>query len=276
MHPLFTGKLQIEHVEVAIANLPSHLEGIRVVQLTDLHYDGWRLSEALLEEAIAATNAANPHLIVLTGDYVSQDPTPAYPLSLRLKNLKSQAGIFAILGNHDYYYPHSKSVVTQALTQVGIQVLSNEIVYPLGPELALIGLPDLWSGEFQPDSIFPFLDFQIPRIVLSHNPDTAELLQNWRIDLQLSGHTHGGQIVFPWGQPLPAYLNTLRRKIPDFLTPFIPYKSCHKVFQHWEWRAGFHPIGQNFLYVNRGLGTYFPGRFNCPPEVSVITLVKKN
>ncbi|MEM1370562.1 MAG: metallophosphoesterase, partial [Cyanobacteria bacterium P01_H01_bin.15] len=111
------------------------------------------------------------------------------------------------------------------------------------------------------------------RIVLSHNPDTARPLQKFRVDLQLSGHTHGGQIHIPgWGAG-PHILQQWRKQLPmqwKFLVPFR--RECAKVVRHWEWAQGWHQIGQNQLYVNRGLGTYFPGRWFCPPELTVITL----
>ncbi|ERT05728.1 calcineurin-like phosphoesterase family protein [Lyngbya aestuarii BL J] len=273
MHRLLTGSLRVEYLTLAIANLPASLDGIRLVQLSDLHYDGMRLSDRLLAEAIAETNHAKPDLIFLTGDYVTDDPKPIHRLVWHLKLLRSQAGIYAVLGNHDYHYPDSQGMITEAFTKIGIQVLSNQVVYPLGYQLAVIGLPDIYSGQFNPESVMDLVDQMTPRIVLSHSPDTAELLKKWRIDLQLSGHTHGGQIVLPGIGPLPGWMQEVQRQLPQSLKFLVPLKSgCKKVFKHWEWASGLHSVGANFLYVNRGLGTYPPGRFNCPPEVTVITL----
>ncbi|WP_413163426.1 metallophosphoesterase [Capilliphycus salinus ALCB114379] len=273
MDRLFTGSLQVEYLTLAIANLPASLDGIRLVQLSDLHYDGFKLSDRLLAEAIAETNQADPHLILLTGDYVTDDPKPIHRLVWHLKLLRSRAGIYAVLGNHDYYYPYSQGIVTEALTKIGIQVLSNQVVYPLGTELAIVGLPDIYSGHFNPNSVMDSVAQMIPRIVLSHSPDTAELLKKWRVDLQLSGHTHGGQIVLPGVGPLPGWMREVQSQLPPSLRFLVPLKSnCKKMFKHWEWASGLHQVGSNLLYVNRGLGTYPPGRFNCPPEVTIITL----
>ena len=116
---------------IAIAELPQSLVGKKLVQLSDFHYDGLRLSEEMLEKAIALTNEAKPDLILLTGDYVTDDPAPIHQLILRLKHLQSRSGIYAVLGNHDIHYQNAKTEVTDALTSIGIHVLWNEIAYPL-------------------------------------------------------------------------------------------------------------------------------------------------
>jgi uncharacterized protein len=275
MHSLLTGPLTTERLTLTIADLAPALAGTVIVQLSDFHYDGLRLSDQLLDQVIDTVKDLQPDLITLTGDFITKDPSPIYELTRRLKPLSSRYPTFAILGNHDLYpVAGARETVTLALQAVDIPVLWNQIVYPLGANLALVGLADLWSDEFTPDSVFSQINPAIPRVVLSHNPDSAEALMPWRIDLQLSGHTHGGQIVFPgWGNA-PQLWDHLRRLIPAEWRKDIPYLSeeCFKIVSHWEWSMGLHSVGNNRLYVNRGLGTYLPGRFLCPPEISVITL----
>ncbi len=275
MHRILSGALSSEKLTVAIANLPMSLQGTKLVQLSDLHYDGLRLSEKMLEQAISVANEAEPDLIVLTGDYVTDDPAPIHQLVLRLKHLQSRSGIYAVLGNHDLYHRTSKAEITQALTSIGIHVLWNQIAYPLGQRLPIVGLADYWSKEFDLKPVMSRLDAATPRIVLSHNPDTAQLLKKWRVDLQLSGHTHGGQIMLPGIGPVVTLYKNFRRKLSKSARRQIPFmqKDCAKVVRHWEWAQGYHQVGTNQLYVNRGLGTYLPGRLFCPPEVTIITLI---
>lgn len=274
MHKLLSGSLSIERLTVEISDLPQPLQDTTLVQLSDFHYDGLRLSEQLLAETIAASNEIQPDLVVLTGDYVTDDPAPIYALAQHLKHLQSRCGTYAVLGNHDIYFPNAKAEVTKALTQAGIQVLWNQIDYPLGEALPIVGLADFWSREFKPATVMDQLAPTLPRLVLSHNPDSAIQLKNWRVDLQLSGHTHGGQIVIPGFGAIPSLYQAVRRYVPAKVRPWVPYmrEDCYRVVKHWEWAQGFHTIGSNQLYVNRGLGTYLPGRFFCPPEITVITL----
>ncbi|MBW4644947.1 MAG: metallophosphoesterase [Goleter apudmare HA4340-LM2] len=273
MHWLLSGPLSTQKLTVKIADLPAHLQGQKLVQMSDFHYDGLRLSEDMLEQAIAVSNQANPDLVLLTGDYVTTSPEPIHKLALRLQHLQSRAGIYAILGNHDIRYKHSKAEITTAFNKIGVHVLWNEIAYPLGKELPLVGLADFYSPAFNPAPVMNQLDPTTPRIVLSHNPDTAEILQTWRVDLQLSGHTHGGQIVIPGIGPAAFYYRKIVRGIPKKVRRRIPcLRRDYSVVRHWEWAQGWHRIGNNQLYVNRGLGTYLPGRLFCPPEVTVFTL----
>lgn len=278
MHWLLSGRLSVEKLTVKIAGLPTSLQGTKLVHMSDLHYDGLRLSDEMLIEAIRISNKAEPDLVVLTGDYITDDPSPIHQLVTQLKHLQSYAGIYAVLGNHDIYYSRSKTEVTAALSSIGIKVLCNEIAYPLGKELPLVGLADYWSREFNPQLVMNQLDATKPCIVLSHNPDTAEILQKWRVDLQLSGHTHGGQIILPRIGPVVVYYKKLIGKVSRKVRRWIPFLrgDCAKVVKHWEWAQGFHRVGTNQLYVNRGLGTYLPGRLFCPPEVTIITLEREN
>jgi predicted MPP superfamily phosphohydrolase len=276
MYPLFTGPLTTERVAVPIRQLPEHLQGVKLVQLSDFHFDGKRLSPRLLNAAIDQVNRLEPDLVALTGDYVTREISPIFELCSHLQRLRSKHGIVAVLGNHDNVSVGGRRTILRELKRTGIMPLWNQVITPLGPEFPVIGLAEKWSREFNPGKVLEQVPASIPRLVLVHNPDSAAILAHWRIDLQLSGHTHGGQIVLPqvgplakWNPKLPAN-RLIRTLIP------VPYlkQECLHVVQHWEWASGLHRVGANWLYVNRGLGTYAPGRLRCPPEVTEITLTR--
>lgn len=273
---MFIESLKVERIKIAIANLPFSLEGLKVIQISDFHYEKNSLSTELLVETINKSNRENPDLIFLTGDFITKIPISIYNLIPYLKNLQCKVGIYACLGNHDIHYFSGQKMIIEALKSINIQVLWNQIAYPFGEDLAIVGLADFWSTDFNPASVFELINPLTPRLVLSHNPDTAAILQAYRVDLQLSGHTHGGQIVLPYLGPIPPLVLKLGRYIPSPIRQFIPYlKNCSRIVKHWEWSQGWHRIGLNQLYVNRGLGTYSPGRLFCPPELTVITLYRQ-
>ncbi|MGB3200940.1 MAG: metallophosphoesterase [Nodosilinea sp.] len=277
MRPLFTGPLTTEAVTVPVCDLPRRLEGCRIVQLSDFHFDGQRLSLGLLQQVVDRVNALSPDLVALTGDYVTHDPAPIFTLATYLSQFKSRYGTVAVLGNHDNRTLGGRQTILRSLQQVGIRPLWNKVAYPFGEDLPVVGLADFWSHDFWAgQSLLDRLPSSQPRLVLSHNPDSAEFLAPWRVDLQLSGHTHGGQIVLPGLGPAPALSQALRLSVLARLPFDLPYlkRNCLKIVRHWEWVSGLHRVGANQLYVNRGLGTYAPGRLGCPPEVTVLELVK--
>lgn len=275
--PVLIEPLTTEHITIAIADLPNQLQGTTVVQLSDFHFDGRSLSADILEEAIAQCNAIQPDLVVLTGDFITDDAKDIEQLSPYLKELESHNGVYAILGNHDNRYPGMQAVVRAGLKSIGIPTLWNEIVYPFGTDFPVVGLADYYSRAFQPESVLGRLDTHVPRLVLSHNPDSFLVLQQSRADLVLSGHTHGGQIVIPGWGAVPGILQDWSSGVPTWARRWIPFlqQDCDLVFRNWQWASGLHQVGANQLYVNRGLASYFPGRLFCPPEVTIIRLVRQ-
>ena len=274
--PVLIESLTTERVEVAIADLPPRLHGTTVVQLSDFHFDGRSLSHRMLQAAIARSNAVEPDLVVLTGDFITHSDREMDNLVPYLRHLKGRHGVYAIFGNHDNQRRTTRHAVGQALTSIGICPLWNEIAYPFGSDFPLVGLADYYSKAFQPAPVLQALADDIPRLVLSHNPDSLVDLKHLRADLVLAGHTHGGQVWIPGWGPVPGILQAWGAVVPSWLRPLIPFlrKDCDRVLHNWAWAAGLHRVGQNQLYVNRGLGSYFPGRLFCPPEVTVIRLVR--
>jgi len=275
--PVLIEPLVVERIEVAIAELPPRLDGTTIVQLSDFHFDGRSLSRRMLQAAIAHSNAVAPDLVVLTGDFITHSDHEMDDLVPYLRHLKARYGVYAIFGNHDNRLRTTRTAVGQALVSIGVCPLWNEIAYPLGADFPLVGLADYYSREFQPATVLPQLDDAIPRLVLSHNPDSLVDLKPFRADLVLAGHTHGGQVWVPGWGPVTGILQAWGTVVPNGLRPFVPFlkRDCDRVLHHWEWAAGLHRVGRNQLYVNRGLGSYFPGRLFCPPEVTVIRLVQE-
>ncbi len=252
-------ELVVERVEVRVPGLPAAFDGFRIVQLSDLHY-GPYTGEREIGAAVRQANALEPHLVALTGDFVtsplldrvtgSRSPLPNARLCARvLSDLRAPNGVAACLGNHDANL--DADAVAAALVSVGIVVLRNSNVviehqggrlWVAGIEDALYGVPDLPKAT---DGIAP----GGPTILLAHEPDFADAAASWPIALQLSGHSHGGQIRVPLlGSP---YLPPLAQKYP----------------------YGTYRVGNLTLHTSRGIGTIMlPMRFDAPPEVTLITL----
>ena len=266
--------VRVERHRIPIQGLPRSLDGLRIVQLSDFHYDGRRLSEELLTQAIKASNELKPELVFLTGDYVTDAPEAIFKLVPYLETLKTSYGIHAVLGNHDNIFSHSRSTITQALSGINVNVLWDQVSYLWGGALALVGLSDYWWKHFNPAPVMNLIPHGTPRIVLSHNPDSAKSLSQYRVDLQLSGHTHGGQVVVPGLGPIAKGMRKIRKRSakPIRRQWSRVTRNCDKIVQNWDWAEGLHEVGSNLLYVNRGLGTHWPGRLFCPPEVSLLTL----
>lgn len=245
-------KLIIEKTSVPIDKLPPDLVGFSIVQLTDMHLRPFTQVE-LIERAVIKTNALNPDLIVLTGDYVWHDEQDILDLAPVLAKLKAKYGIYACLGNHDV--ETDPVFITRIFEQHNIPVLINQGVnLTVGDsKLYLAAIDDAWKGE--PDISKAMADHpggNAPTILLAHEPDVIDwYADDTRISLQLSGHTHGGgQIVSKKGRGLVK--SHLGKK----------------------YIRGLHRVKQSWVYTSRGIGsTGLPLRHNCPPEITYIRLV---
>jgi predicted MPP superfamily phosphohydrolase len=243
-------QFELREVPVRVPGLPRALDGYVIAQVSDIH-GGTFMGDRELGEGLALVRAARPDLIVVTGDLVDFDAAFAAPVATRLAALPSRDGITAILGNHDYYA--GAGVVAAAMRAAGIDVLVNEgrRVRP-GDQggFALLGVDDLWSRRHggpgpRLGQAIATVPADLPRILLSHQPVTVD---EWagEVAVQLSGHTHGGQIN------------------PGFSPVGLLMKYV----------AGAYAVGGTTLYVNRGFGTVgAPVRVGAPPEVTRIVLV---
>lgn len=242
--------------EIALRRWPSRLDGFTVVLLSDFHYDPY-FSIHPLRSAIHMVNSLRPALIVLTGDFVSAPfvgkpatgAAAAEPCAQLLRQMQAPYGLWAVLGNHDAYTDPDR--VTSALRDEGIHVLVNQSL-PIesnGARFWLAGVDDVLDGTADLDATLHAVPLDEATILLVHEPDYADYAVRYAVDLQLSGHSHGGQVRVPFVRPL--YLPELARK--------------------YIW--GSYEIGGLTLYTNPGLGTVgLPVRWNCPPEITLLTL----
>ena len=239
-----------EHIQIPIKSLPRTFRDFKLVCLSDFHHesgDGVKFPERVVQSA----NRLKPDLICLLGDYVFSDAQSITELASVLAKLEAPHGVYAVLGNHDYWT--DPEAVRQGLAEIGITVLINQGL-PInrgGDAIFLAGLDDGWSGEPDLEETLKSAPPDVPVIVLMHEPDFAdEIAKTGRVDLQLSGHSHGGQV-----KPL------------FFEAPVRPAFARN-------YTAGHYPVGQMHLYVSRGVGTIPPRlRFNCRPEISEIVLI---
>jgi uncharacterized protein len=251
-------ELEIVYLRITLPRLPDAFAGLKIVQISDIHFQEYT-EAAFLDAIVRDVNAAAPDLVVLTGDFVSAKPLPrhfsiglGYHCAEHLSRLTCPLR-YAILGNHDCLV--GSHAVTDALHTQGIPVLANSFV-PLernGQRIWLAGIKDVLEDKPNLDAALPAgRPEQEPVILLAHEPDFADYAVGRQIDLVLSGHTHGGQILLPL--------------LPPLLLPDMGTKYVHGLFRM---RDGMQ------LYVNRGIGAVtLPFRFRCQPEITVITLAK--
>lgn len=243
--------------EITLRRWPAELHGFTLALLSDLHYDSY-FSVHPLQSAIGMVNSLRPDLIVLTGDFVTASPfdggeekaaSNAEPCAALLAQMHAPHGLWAVLGNHDWATDPRR--VARSLREHNIEVLANQSA-PMEIKGARFWLAGVSEILFRTSDL-PATLANVPRdeatILLAHEPDYADYAAHHPIDLQLSGHSHGGQIRLPFLPPL--YLPEMARK----------------------YYAGLYQVGPLTLYTNIGLGTMdVPIRLNCPPEITFITL----
>ena len=251
-------ELEIIYRTITLPRLPDAFAGMKIVQISDFHFEEYT-EAAFLDAIVRKVNAVAPDLVVLTGDFVSTKPLPrhfsvgmGYRCAEHLSRLTCPLR-YAILGNHDCLV--GSHAITDALHAHGIPVLGNSSV-PLernGERVWLAGIKDVLEDKPDLGAALPAgRAKQEPVILLAHEPDFADYVVGRQVDLVLSGHTHGGQILLPL--------------LPPLFLPDMGIKYVHGLFRM---RDGMQ------LYVNRGIGAVtLPFHFRCQPEMTVITLAQ--
>jgi len=245
---LETEWLEQERVTLPIQGLPGGLDGFRIALLSDFHlYPTTRL--AFIQEVVDTARKLDPDLVVLTGDFVQQDAEAIFDLAPVLAGLNASHGVFCVLGNHDHWKgPH---LVRKGLEKEGLQVLHNQglLLSHQGSQLYLAGVDDCWSGKPDLPAAMRGHADNVPTILLSHEPDPVEqYADDDRVTVQLSGHSHGGQV-----------------RIPGLGSPFLPPFGR-------KYDMGLFRVRNTWLYTNRGIGVTAPIRLNCRPELTELTL----
>jgi predicted MPP superfamily phosphohydrolase len=243
--------LRVQPVTIPLPLLPGHFGQLRIVQLTDIHH-GPYLDLARVEHAVDLANSLSPDVIALTGDYVHRSPKFIRPCFQALARLRAPLGVFGVLGNHDHW---EDAALTRAeMRRAGIMELTNTgtWVERNGERLYFAGVGDLWEDTQDLPRALSVVPPNGCAILLSHNPDYfPEAAKDWRVQLMLAGHTHGGQVVLPFIGP-----------------PVVPSRFGRK------YASGLVTEHNQRIYISRGVGTVTPPiRFNCPAEVTLITLV---
>ena len=247
---------RIVRQEIHLRRWPERLDGFTIALLSDFHYDPY-CSVHPLKAAIGMVNGLRPDLIALTGDFVSsplvgsnpERASAAEPCAQLLRQMQAPHGLWAIMGNHDFFTDPDR--VTRVLRAHGIHVLDNQSIpiEPGGGRFWLGGVGDVLGNAANLDATLQPVPDDEATILMVHEPDYADHVARHPVDLQLSGHSHGGQIRFPFLRPL--YL-------PDLGQKYI---------------SGLYKVGPLTLYTSAGLGTVIvPIRWNCPPEITLLTL----
>lgn len=240
----------VEEITITVSELPAQFEGYRIAHLTDIHLGQW-LSPTRLHGVVDLVNELEPDTVAMTGDFVSYllDEV-ARDLGSALSKLDAPDGTTAVLGNHDHWTDADR--VRELLAESGASVLDNDFVSvnKEGASLHFGGVDCVMVGKDRLDQLLERMPVDSPAILLAHEPDFADTsAATGRFALQLSGHSHGTQVVLPGGRTV--------------------IRGPH--FRNYP--IGRYEIEEMTLYTNRGLGTnVFWTRLNCPPEIAMITL----
>lgn len=241
---------RVVEIDVPIAGLPAPLDGFSIAQISDLHV-GATIKRAYVEAVVERLNALQPDLVAVTGDLVDGSVAQLGPHIAPLAAMRARHGVYAVTGNHEYYSGAAAWIAE--FGRLGMRVLMNEhvVLDHDGAALVVAGVTDYSAGQFDeaqrsdPARAVQSAPAGAPRLLLAHQPRSATAAAPAGFDLQLSGHTHGGQF-WPWNL---------------FVRLQQPYT------------AGLHRLGRMWIYTSRGTGYWGPPkRFGAPSEITLLRL----
>jgi predicted MPP superfamily phosphohydrolase len=247
--------LKVEKVNLKLRKPAPAFHRLTIAQVSDIHMGGWMNVERLQRVADLVIEQ-QPDILLLTGDFLTgyifdqNSEQHLQDLIEILRPLAKAIPSYAVLGNHDYW--SNAGGVREMLRSCGITDLTNSVftITRGNEKLHLCGVDDIWEGDVRLDQVLDKLTDDSPAILLAHEPDFADVSsRSGRFDLQVSGHSHGGQVVIPFHGPL--------------VLPYLGQK----------YSSGLYRLGDMFQYTNRGVGMIHPYvRFNCPPEITLFSL----
>lgn len=243
-------KFDIKTIEIKIKNLPSELKGFKILHLTDIHAGDY-IRKNYIERVVKLSNQQAPDITVITGDFTETDYKDIYWSAPILAKLKAKYGVYGVSGNHDIWNGYEK--IMNELEKNNIEIIDNKGVRikQNGASLFLAGISDHKIGNSDIRQALENQQENEPTVLLSHNPDAVEILDNNKVDIMLAGHIHGGQWCFPLIGPL-----------------MVPSKYGRK--HAW----GLTKYNNTYVYTSKGIGTTtIPLRINCPPEIVTIKLI---
>lgn len=238
--------LSLENIEIPFRRLPDALDGFKIVQLTDTHHSPFTNLDHI-KRAIKIANRLKPDIFFLTGDYVSHEPEYISPVAEALAELKAEYGIYACMGNHDHWT--DGDLVVEEFRKKNIPMLVNDgIRLKLrGEDVWICGVDDYMVGKTDLPAALDGSTEDEFKILLAHNPIIFRQAVRAGVDLTLSGHTHGGQV-------------RLR-------------ETSRRLLRRRKLSSGLHSRRDSQIYISRGIGTVvLPIRYQCPPEISLLTL----
>jgi predicted MPP superfamily phosphohydrolase len=253
-YPFFIERyiIQVNRYRISVPRLPSAFEGFTMVHLTDLHY-GPLVPFGLLKKVVERANSIPCDMIVCTGDYIHERNSKKHIDSIwpLISMLEAPSGVLSVLGNHDHWGDTERSAYWLDKTGQNMRHAIRKIERN-GESVWFVGAGDLWEDHVDIDYLMKPVPKDDCRIVLAHNPDSADTMVKSKPDLVVSGHTHGGQV-----------------NIPFIGTPILPVKNKNYSF---GLKRSIHDVP---VFISRGIGwAIYPVRFNCFPEIAVLTLNK--
>lgn len=244
-------KIDLVEIDIELKNLGWNFHNYRILNLSDIHLGQW-INPEYLDELIDYVNTLNADMVTLTGDYFSYNLEDYHEsLEKSLMKLKADGGKFGVLGNHDHWMSADK--IREIFKNSGVIDLSNDVVTLKKGEdhLNICGVDSCTVCADDLDKVIGKMPKGIPSILLAHEPDFAhESSKTGYFDLQISGHSHGGQFI-----------------IPKFET--TPFRGPNST----KYPVGLYKVEDMIQYTSKGLGTNsFRIRINCKPEITIITL----